>query len=106
SRLQSGLSRAGVSVTASGRRLSHQLASLRPHSPGLFDSGYCVLSALQGGPAAEARQAGQLTDLERGGQAAQMLVIPRFTFNTPGSAALHPRLQADAPAPAAPTGLP
>ncbi len=104
-RLQSGLSRAGVAVTASGKRLSQQLSSLRRRSPGIFDSGYFVLSALQGAPEAEARQAGQLTDLDGGGQAAQMLVIPRYTFNTPGSAGLNRRLRADAADLAAATGF-
>ncbi len=103
--LQRGLSRAGVAVSASGHRLSHQLASLRHRSPGIFDSGYFVLSALEGAPRLAAERAGQLTDLEHGGQAARMLVMPRFTFNTPGSAALDRRLQTAAAELAAETGF-
>jgi RND superfamily putative drug exporter len=103
--LQRGLSRAGVTVSASGERLSRQLASLRQRSPGIFDSGYFVLSALEGAPRLEAERAGRLTDLEHGGQAAQMLVTPRFTFNTPGSAALDHRLQGAAADLAAETGF-
>jgi RND superfamily putative drug exporter len=94
--LQRGLADAGVRVSGSGERLSRRLAALRRRSPGIFDSGYFVLSALQGAPRAEAEKAGQLTDLDHGGQAAQMLVVPRYTFNTPGSAALNRRLQARA----------
>jgi RND superfamily putative drug exporter len=44
-------------------------------------------------------------DLDRGGQAAQLLVIPRYTFNTPGSEALNERLKQDAAALAAASGL-
>ena len=53
----------------------------------------------------ERRRAGQVIDLDHGGQAAQMLVIPRYTFNTPGSEALNDRLKEDAAALAASLGL-
>jgi RND superfamily putative drug exporter len=44
-------------------------------------------------------------DLDHGGQAAQILVIPRFTFNTPGSEALNGRLKEDAGVLASASGL-
>jgi putative drug exporter of the RND superfamily len=103
--LQSGLTRASVRVSASASRLADQVGSLRRSSPGIFDSGYFVLSALDGAPKGERRRAGQVIDLGRGGQAAQMLVIPRYTFNTPGSEALNERLKDDAAALAASSGL-
>ena len=53
-------------------------------TPGIFNSGYFVLSALDGAPR-RARERRRAIDLDKGGQAAQMLVIPRYTFNTPGS---------------------
>jgi RND superfamily putative drug exporter len=103
--LQGGLARAGVRVTASASHLSHQVGALRRSSPQIFNSGYFVLSALEGAPAEARRRAGQVIDLAHGGQAAQMLVIPRYTFNTPGSAAINGRLKEDAADLAASSGL-
>ncbi len=94
--LQGGLNRAGVDVSESAAELTDQVDSLRRSSPQIFNSGSFVLSALEGAPPAERRRAGQVIDLQHGGQAAQMLVIPRYTFNTPGSEALNARLRADA----------
>jgi RND superfamily putative drug exporter len=94
--LQGGLTRASVEVTASGSRFSDRVASLRRSSPQIFDSGSFVLSALEGAPPAQRERAGRVVDLAHGGQAAQMLVIPRYTFNTPGSKALYTRLREDA----------
>ena len=70
------------------RGSSEQVGALRHSSPQIFDSGYFVLSALDGRPPSGARGPGRSIDLEHGGQAARMLVIPRYTFNTPGSARL------------------
>jgi RND superfamily putative drug exporter len=94
--LQGGLSRASVKVSVSASKLSDQVGSLRRSSPQIFNSGSFVLSALEGAPPEERRRAGQVIDLAHGGQAAQMLVIPRYTFNTPGSEALNARLGTDA----------
>jgi RND superfamily putative drug exporter len=49
--------------------------SLERGSPGIFDSGYFVLSALDGAPAEPRRLAAEAIDLRAGGQAAKMLVI-------------------------------
>jgi putative drug exporter of the RND superfamily len=103
--LQSGLDRASVQVSASATRFADQIGTLRRSSPRIFDSGYFVLSALDGARAEERRRAGQVIDLDRGGQAAQLLVIPRYTFNTPGSEALNGRLVEDAAGLAATSGL-
>jgi RND superfamily putative drug exporter len=103
--LQSGLTRAGVKVSASASRLSERVGSLRRASPQLFDSGYFVLSALDGAPREERRRVGQVIDLAHGGQAAQILVVPRYTFNTPGSESLSGRLREDAAALAGSSGL-
>jgi RND superfamily putative drug exporter len=94
--LQSGLRRATVQVVSSSRTLTRRARRLQRTTPGLFDSGYFVLSALDGarGPARE--RAGETIDLEGGGQAAAMLVISRYTFNSSGSIALNERLQEDA----------
>ena len=94
--LQSGLRRATVQVVSGNARAKRQVRRLQRASPGLFDSGYFVLSALDGArPRARERTATAL-DLNGGGQAAAILVISRFTFNSPGSIALNKRLQVEA----------
>ncbi len=103
--LQGGLARAGVRVTASASHLRRQVGSLRRSSPGIFDSGYFVLSSLAGAPRPQRERAGRVIDLRHGGQAAQMLVIPRYTFDTPGSEALNGRLKGDASSLADSSGL-
>jgi putative drug exporter of the RND superfamily len=96
--LQTGLRRANVRVSVSAERFEQRVDRLRRSSPGIFDSGYFVLSALEGAPAGERKRVSQIVDLPRGGQAAQMVVIPRYTFNTPGSRALNEQLKDDAEA--------
>jgi RND superfamily putative drug exporter len=103
--LQRGLARAGTRVSAQASRLTDQVAQLRSSSPRIFDSGYFVLSALDGAPPAERERAARVVDLGRGGQAAQILIVPRYTFNTPGSEALSQRLKRRASALAASSGL-
>jgi RND superfamily putative drug exporter len=94
--LQAGLRRATVQVLSSTASLSRQARRLQRVTPGLFNSGYFVLSALDGARPRVRERAGETIDLNGGGQAAAMLVISRFTFNSPGSIALNERLRADA----------
>jgi RND superfamily putative drug exporter len=94
--LQSGLHKASVRVTAGAGDVNHKIDTLETRSPGLFDSGYFVLSAIDGAHPEQRRSAASAIDVERGGQAAAVLVIPRYTFNTPGSIALYDRLKGDA----------
>ena len=96
--LQSGLRRASVRVIANNVKLKNKIGNVRRSSPGLFNSGYFVLSALDGAPKASREAAGATIDLRHGGQAASTLVISRYGFNTPGSIALGHKLQADADA--------
>ena len=91
--LQNGLQRAAVQVLTNEVKLRGQSRRLRRTSPGIFDSGYFVLSALDGARPELRERAASAVDLERGGQAAAMLVISRYTFNTPGSRALDDKLQ-------------
>jgi putative drug exporter of the RND superfamily len=102
--LQTNLRRGHVEVSVSARKVNRRVDRLRSNSPGIFDSGYFVLSSLAGAPADERKQVARIVDLENGGQAAQMVVIPRYTFNTPGSTALNGRLKHDANSLAAETG--
>jgi RND superfamily putative drug exporter len=94
--LQAGMRRATVQVLAGDARLTRQADRLRRSSPGIFDSGYFVLSALDGAQPPARERAATAIDLDRGGQAAAMLVISRYTFNTPGSIALDERLDEEA----------
>jgi RND superfamily putative drug exporter len=103
--LQSGLHHAGVEVTASASTLARQRIQLRSASPHLFDSGYFVLSALDGAGAGPRARAAQAIDLDAGGQAASTLIVPRYTFNTAGSEAVDHRLSHLASRFAAKTGL-
>jgi putative drug exporter of the RND superfamily len=103
--LQHRLARAGSRAQVEATSLSDQIGELRGSSPRIFDSGSFVLSALEGAPAAERRRAAQVVSLDHGGQGAQVLVIPRYTFDTPGSEALYTRLQADGAALAQRSGL-
>jgi putative drug exporter of the RND superfamily len=103
--LQSGLERASVQVLAGKARIRNQARRVSRASPGLFNSGYFVLSALDGAPPGARKAASETIDLRHGGQAASMLVISKFSFNTPGSIALNKRLDEDAVALADETGL-
>jgi putative drug exporter of the RND superfamily len=103
--LQSGLRRASAAVTRRSSALGHHLERLKRRSPGLTSSGYLLLSALDGAPKAERRSAAATIDLDRGGQAAAILVVPRSDFNTAGLAALYQRLRDDASALTARTGI-
>ena len=91
--IQSGLRRAGVRVLAGGNSLQRNVERARTQSPGLFNSGYFVLSTLDGAPPQQRERAGSTIDLQHGGQAANINVIPTYTFNTPGSTRLYRRLQ-------------
>ncbi len=103
--LQRGIARSSVRVSGNADRLDRQIADLRRSSPHIFDSGYFVLSALAGAQPDQRGRAGRVVDLAHGGQAAQILVIPRSTFDTPASAALNARLRAQADRLAATSGL-
>jgi len=103
--LQSDLRRASIKVTAGAGAIDRQVGALHHRSPALFDSGYFVLSALDGAPKSERQNAATTINLEHGGQAAAVLVIPRFTFNTPGSIALYHRLERDSQDFSAATGI-
>jgi RND superfamily putative drug exporter len=96
--LQSGLRRATVQVLSSSASLKRRTRRLQRATPGLFTSGYFVLSALDGAQPRIRERAAEAIDLNGGGQAATILVISRFTFNSPGSIALNKRLEGDAAA--------
>jgi RND superfamily putative drug exporter len=94
--LQARLRRAGVGVSAIAAPLALGAEQLRHDSPHLFDSGYFVLSALDGAPSRDRAAAGEAISLGSGGQAARMLIVSTHPFNTAGSRQTGERLLADA----------
>lgn len=78
--LQSGLQRAKPRVAGfdSGlKRQSSDLTTLHSRSPDFFRSGYALLAAVDGASRATRASVGGVVSVERGGQAARILVIPR-----------------------------
>jgi putative drug exporter of the RND superfamily len=94
--LQAGLRRAGVRVSAVAAPLEVGARRLREDSPRLFDSGYFVLSALDGAPPQRRAEAAEAVSVEGGGQAARMLIVSTHPFNSEGSRRTGERLLADA----------
>jgi putative drug exporter of the RND superfamily len=103
--LQARLDGAGRRVTAVATPLVVGTKQLRQRSPRLFDSGYFVLSALDGAPSRQREQAGEAISLDSGGQAARMLVVSSHAFNSQGSRETGERLEEDARLLAAKSGL-
>jgi RND superfamily putative drug exporter len=90
--LETGLEEASVQVLEGKKKLNRQVEKVAKTTPGLFNSGYFVLSALDGTPPATRERVGQTIDLNRGGQAASMVVFPNYEFNSPGSIELNKKL--------------
>jgi RND superfamily putative drug exporter len=103
--LQTKLADAGDRVSAVATPLALGAEQLRRQSPGLFDSGYFVLSALDGAPARQRAEAGEAISVDGGGQAARMIVVSDYPFNSAGSRRVGERLQAGAGRLAAVSGL-
>ena len=90
--LESGLEEASVKVLEGKAKIRRQAGAVQEQTPGLFNSGYFVLSALDGAPPGPREKAGATIDLNHGGQAASMLVISKYEFNSPGSVELNKKL--------------
>jgi X-X-X-Leu-X-X-Gly heptad repeat protein len=82
--LQTKLRDGHVEVSVSAARLNRKVDRLRHNSPGSSTRGYFVLSALQGHPTKSGSGLARSSTSTAADQAAQMIVIPRYTFNTPG----------------------
>jgi RND superfamily putative drug exporter len=102
--LQTGVRRASARVTDNSNRVRRQTDELREESPGIFDSGYFVLSAVDGAPKSKRKRAGEVVDLD-GGQATSTLIFTKYTFNSDGSIKLDKKLEEDAEDLARQTGL-
>lgn len=86
----------GLERQREGKGGGSQLAQLRTQSPGLFKSSYFVLAGLDGSPPQRRRQLSFLVNLDRGGDTARMLVIPRDTSTDPQAKETRDRLQDEA----------
>jgi len=103
--LQTKLASAGKRVTAVAAPLALGAKGLQRQSPGLFDSGYFLLSAIDGAPARKRAEAGEAISIDGGGQAARMVVVSSHAFNTAGSRRVGERLEDEAQRLAAVSGL-
>jgi len=90
--LQSGLRSATTQVISQSADLRDNIRNFNRSTPRFFDSGYFVLTAVDGAQKANREASERVVDLDGGGQAAAILVIPRYTFNTEGSKRLDDRL--------------
>jgi len=77
---------------------------LHGDAPNALDSGYVVLTALDGTVSPMREQVAQLVNVDGGGQAARMMVIASSPPDAPATAALSRRLQRSLPALAVATG--
>ncbi len=95
--LVGALDRIGTGL-ARGRQAQggSQLDQLQDRSPGLFKSGYFVLASLDGTPAQQRDQLGFLVNLDRGGNNARMLVVPRDDPTGPAAAETLTRIEGEA----------
>jgi RND superfamily putative drug exporter len=105
--LQTGVAAAqgplhGSAVMLSGYQHNYGLLSSR--SPDALDSGYLVLTALDGTVSPLRDLVAQAINVDTGGQAARIIVVPSSAPNTPATAALSQQLQRRLPALAAATG--
>jgi len=71
---------------------------LHTEAPNAIDSGYLVLTALDGTVSPQREQVAQLVNVDGGGQAARMMVIASSAPDSPATAALSRRLRRTMPA--------
>lgn len=69
------------------------LKKLQRQSPGIFNSGYFVLSAIAGAPASDRNAASYMINLNQGGNAAQILIVPRYGPSDPRTEQLGRQLR-------------
>jgi RND superfamily putative drug exporter len=76
----------------------HGYETLRARSPGAIDSGYLMLTALDGTVPQTREQIAQVVNLDRGGQTVRMLIVPAAGASAPSTARLSHRLLDQLPA--------
>jgi putative drug exporter of the RND superfamily len=90
--LEEGLSRADRRASRASERLRGKLAHLQASSPGVFESGFLTMAAIDGADPTRRSLAAEVVDIERGGTAARYLIVPEAGFNTAGSRRLGSEL--------------
>lgn len=75
-----------------------ELGALRARSPGAIASGYAMLAALDGTVPEAREQIARVVNLDHGGEAAQMLVVPAAGPNADRTRRLGERLRGELPA--------
>lgn len=94
--VESGARRIAVRVESQNESLNRRVGRLKRTSPGIFDSGYFVLSALDGTRGRLHERASEAVNLKTGGQAIALTVFSKYGFNSEGSIALNKKLEKDA----------
>jgi RND superfamily putative drug exporter len=92
----------GYATMLNGYEQDYRL--LHADAPNALDSGYLVLTALDGTVAPMREQVAQLVNVDRGGQAARIMVVASSAPNAPATAALSATLRRSLPALAQATG--
>jgi RND superfamily putative drug exporter len=105
--LSTGIGRAqrplrNYATMLSGYQRDYRL--LHTDAPNAVDSGYLVLTALDGTVSPMREQVAQLVNVDGGGQAARIMVVASSPPGSPATAALSSRLRQSLPALAAATG--
>lgn len=95
---------AGVAKFRGALPSTKDIERLQRESPGLFDSGYFVLAAIQGASKADRSLASFAINLDRGGTAGQIVVVPHEAASSDATRALATDLRDSAAAFAAKTG--
>ncbi len=95
---------AGVAKFRGSLPSTKDIERLQRESPGLFDSGYFVLAAIQGASKADRSLASFALNLDRGGTAGQIVVVPHEAASSDETRALASDLRDSAAAFAAKTG--
>lgn len=93
--LVTGLGTMQSAVTKSRGQIpsTADLERLFKTSPGLWNSGYLVLAAIQGAPPADRNAANMVINLTRGGNAGQIMVVSRYPLQDQRVNALGDRLR-------------
>lgn len=87
-----GQLQAGVAKFTTTLPSPKQIEELNEKAPGLFNSGYFLLAAVQGAQPAAANEATFAVNVARGGSAGQIVVVSRYSSSDARTAALGDRL--------------
>lgn len=87
-----GQLQAGVAKFTTTLPSPKQIEELNEKAPGLFNSGYFLLAAVEGAQPAAANEATFAVNVARGGSAGQIVVVSRYSASDSRTAALGDRL--------------